>query len=502
MAAKEMQMGAPPMPRWVTIVVWTFALGFPLFAVSQQSFWIDEAITGNAARERTVLSGWQSLRAINGSDLQMPFYMFYAWAWEKLFGASEISLRLANYPWFVLGQVALAGIWQDARKRLLVIIVAACNAHLWFYMNEARPYIMQFGSACVLAYFLSAMIADRSIDSRRLWLFGAAALILAGASMLGALWVASGAAPLAYLAWRKKLRVPWVPVITVAAMLVALGFFYLWTLSFGARATVTRAGILNAPFVAYELAGFAGLGPGRNELRESGLTSFRPFLLPLILYAIALLGLLLRALPRLARPQNSRVMAALAVFALAPLPLLLIAGAPMKFSVLGRHAIAALPFICVLLSLGAASCLDRKTVPSRAVLVLFFVLAVSSCLGFRFAPWHAKDDYRGAAAVLGALPTTGKTIWWVASNPAGTYYRLPLTRENKPEGPVVLVRDPTTELALALPQPSFVFLSRPDLYDERGTVAAMLKREGFVRIQTLRSFTIWQSLEERSALPP
>src|SRR3954469_20008194 len=110
-------------PAWLVVCVWIFALLFPLLALSRQSFWIDEAITGNAASQPSLTEWWRSLKTVNGSDVQMPFYMVYVWAWEKLFGRSELALRFANYPWFVLGQVAAGSLWRDRRKGLLLVTI-------------------------------------------------------------------------------------------------------------------------------------------------------------------------------------------------------------------------------------------------------------------------------------------------------------------------------------------------------------------------------------------
>src|SRR5581483_417383 len=72
-----------------------------LAAISHQSLWIDEALTGGKASQRTLADWWRMMVEVKGSDLQMPLYMVYLWGFAKVFGASEWALRAANIPWFV-----------------------------------------------------------------------------------------------------------------------------------------------------------------------------------------------------------------------------------------------------------------------------------------------------------------------------------------------------------------------------------------------------------------
>lgn len=478
----------------LTVIGWIFALVFPLVAISQQSFWIDEAITGNAARQPVLRSWWQSLVTVNGSDLQMPFYMLYVWAWEKIFGSSEIFLRLANYPWFLLGQMAGAFIWRDRRKGLLFIVIAACNSFIWFYLNEARPYIMQYGLACVIVYFLCSLARSDFIPLRNYWLFSLAIIALAGANMLGSAWSGMAVLVAGFFLLKKQVRPPLLPIVFCIGAFVILGYYYVWTLvtgAFGSRLP-TRL-ILNIFYVPYELCGFAGLGPGRLDIREHGLSSFWPFLWPLAAFALVWLFILLYASKPAYSPEEKSCALTAFAYAIPPIFFLFLVGLFINFNVLGRHAIPAMPFMVMLLTLGIWSLMQESRILGNAIIILFGIFSVASCLGVRFFPWHARDDYRGAAVAISKLLVDRQMAWWCASWEAADYYKLPIhERKSENSATLLVVRSPTPEQFRNLPSPSVVVLSKPDIYDSQGTIAAMLKEKNFTQTQTLQAFSIWE----------
>jgi hypothetical protein len=78
-----------------------------LLAVSNQSFWIDEANTALKAQQTTLQNWWREMRHTGGSDVQMPLYMIWIWVCGKFVGSSEIALRAVNLSWILPGLVAL-----------------------------------------------------------------------------------------------------------------------------------------------------------------------------------------------------------------------------------------------------------------------------------------------------------------------------------------------------------------------------------------------------------
>jgi hypothetical protein len=481
------------LPRWVNAAVWIFALSFPLWAISTQSLWIDEAITGNAVRQPTLHACWASLLSVRGSDLQMPLYMAYVWAWEKIFGGSEIALRLANYPWFVAAQIAGSFFWPDRRKGLLFIAIAGSNAFLWFYLNEARPYMMEYGAACAIVFILCSLTRS-DISTSKWWILAAAVVMLAGANMLGFAWAGTTLLVVTFLLVRRRRRPPIFPTVCCFVLLTILAGYYAWTLSIGARAAALPVRLpLNAIYLLYELSGFAGLGPGRIEIRTHGLTTFRPYMLPLVAFALAWVFVFIRSIKRAFAKDERDVTLAILAYAIPPLLFLLVLGVVSHFNVLARHATPSLPLLLILCTLGVYDLAQDRHLRHKAIAAGFGVFAIVSCLCLRFMPRHAKDDYRAAAAAAFPSLTNDSVVWWCANTAGAEYYYLPTTRHGEiRKGSALNVVNPDEAEIERLPRPNMVVLSKADLYDSHGAIAAMLKKQSFVQVQTLQAFSIWR----------
>ena len=98
------------------------------FAISTQSYWIDEALSLIVAMSSTPSEAWKYMHAVSGSTLQMPLYQVYLYFWHKIFGSGEWAMRASNIPWFVLGQLAfLVLLRHKPRLALLTCLLAAVS---------------------------------------------------------------------------------------------------------------------------------------------------------------------------------------------------------------------------------------------------------------------------------------------------------------------------------------------------------------------------------------
>jgi hypothetical protein len=281
------------------------------------------------------------------------------------------------------------------------------------------------------------------------------------------------------------------------AMCCGLGLYYLWTLKLGARAAVgPKTDVRNVLFVAYELLGFSGLGPGRIALRASGLELFFPHLPLLVMHAALVATVFTLGAVQLAgfvarrTPQYWVMTVGLAtgfVFAV---------GVVSDFRVLGRHFAPLLPLVCLLFGMG----LWRLTTGGgwrRWMAGLFVASSLTSAIELRFAERHAKDAYREAAALARAALARGETVWWSAGVRGAQVYGVPLNEKDAERGKAWLIKNPVSGFEVELVPPDWVFASKPDLYDVSGALGQYLQRAGLQREQVLPAFTVWHRRKRR-----
>ncbi len=473
-------------------------------AVSSESLWIDEANSALKAIQPSLASWWHVLVAQRGSDLQMPLYMLQLWAWEKVFGSTEFALRSVNIVWLCLGQGAL--LWAFHRRPRFALITGALGALsplLWFYLSDARPYLMQYAGACLLCAVLLRATEDPTVAlrARAVWIFGTGLFVLCGSSLLGMIWAAGAVAAWVFLVGRapENLSVRHL-VAPIAATLMCLAFFggfYLWTIEVGASASkVGDTRLLNLAFISYEFSGVVGLGPGRLEIRQGGFDAFRALgslrLLSVVAAAFLSVGVFFSGLWAARGRLRSRGQIAGLLYTLPPGLLLVALGYGLHFRLLGRHFIPLLPPVLGLMALGILALASlRRGVGIAAGIALSCVLLVSD-LSLRFGERHRKDDYRGAAEVAKAALTANELVWWSADPAAAAYYAVPFDGTLGTRS-VILMLHPTANDLARLPEPNIVIASKPDLYDSQiDNLADYLAAHSFTPTRELPAFTIWR----------
>jgi hypothetical protein len=464
----------------------------PLLAFSNDSLWIDEANSALKAMQPSLTSWWHVLVSEKGSDLQMPFYMFYLWAWEKMAGHSELALRLANVPWLALAHYSLYRLCRrSGYDPLPLLALAGLNPFLWFYLNEARPYVMQYAGACMVVCALGEMArASRgNITSSHIW-FLLGLLILASSSLLGVVWAASAVVAFVFLSFhcRRQLRgIDLFPFFVALILLAALAAFYLWTLSKDSRGSEAgKMGINNVLYSIFELFGFAGLGPGRLQIREFGLAAFRDYLFPICVLAGVLGVALISSARTLSALAHRSLLVTGLLYGLSAAIALLAFGFLAHFQLLARHFTPVTPLTLIVLAAGLTQLFTTRWKLAGVALCLLWL---GSSLALRFAPRHRKDDYRSAAAAAKHAIAEDKTVWWSADRAAAKYYGLPVEQGNQF---LALVINPHEPDLAKLPRPDLIILSKPDLYDENGALLAYLATERFADARALPAITVWR----------
>lgn len=510
---------APPLSRAVIIAVMAASFMVASFAITSQSYWIDEGLSLIVAMAPDPAAAWKYAQAVGGATLQMPLYQIYLYGWHKLVGGGEWAMRASNLPLFLLGQLGFLLLLRHRPKlALTACVLAAVTPALWLYLDETRPYVMQYAAACwLVAALVRITEPDRVIPPARiptghaaapetlrprtatggLIAVALAAIVLFSSSLIGVLWTASFLlAALVALAPRGAelpARRPILLLIGLPTLAVLVGFsaYYVFTWSDAGRG-YHRAGIslLSLPFITYELLGFAGFGPGKLQLRMAPLASIwqsAPAFLPL---AAAFTALGLYAL-REARhqPRNWRT---LAVWGIAlGLPTLALCAAMFFFDhrPLPTHFLPALPAVLLALSALMLGLLRQKSVFWRALAMLFPLLWLASALSLRWKPVHAKDDYRNASRIAAAALAENKEVWWAADPAAAYIYLTPVAMQEVPGRAWAMQAPAWDDIRFKFP-PRVIVISKPDIYDPQGAVARYATENRFVPALQLQAFTI------------
>ena len=475
---------APMVPsRTASVII--LAVAAAALAISNQSFWIDEAAAASKALVPTLFGWAKEMRRQQGSDFQMPLYMLFLWAWQKIGGAGEWWLRFGNFPWWLLGIIPFC------RQRIALAAVAATSSFAWYYLNEARPYTMQIAASMLLFAGARECFTGESPAGKKSPRLALAAglVMLSGSSLLGMIW--AGAALLIIVAAfparsLAELRArPFLWTITTT-LLAGLGGYYLWTLTQGVRASnFGGTDLRNVFYALYELGGFSGLGPGKMELRSEGGRSAMRFAWPLGIYALCALVVAVAGLRAAIAGTPKRTFWVIAI-GLGAVTLFLVAvGYKSQFRILARHIAPLVVVWWIGAALGVTT-LWRRGWMGRGVALLFLSLNLLSALEIRFATRHAKDDVRGAVTVANAATAEGKYVWWCADNLSADYYGLGRNAR------VSNVNHHSREALARLPEPQLIIVSRADNFDPYGHVATYLKENSFRIYSRLPSFTLWR----------
>ena len=478
-------------------------------AISGQSFWIDEANSAFKAVAPTWAEFCARMVEYRGSDLQMPGYMGLLWVWEKAWGPSEFGLRSLNILFFFIAIFTVGLALNSSLKVKVFFILFSCSsAFVWAYLDEARPYMMQFLGSSLAAVGLINLNHGVGPSFRMsdlvFTLFGLGVLFVSSLSTVFFVFFFALALLLSLLLQDKlrfilRQKLALVAIVLFLGCGTLLGVYYGWTLGLGAKASgVGKTNLSSFLFCFYESLGFLGLGPSRADLRLFPLTSLQSFFIPLLCYGVGLtlfLGFVFYMTfkgPLRFQGLPWPIYAALFL----ALTFLFTAGLVAPFRVTGRHLMPVFPFALLGLAFLSSHVFDQFKHRSVFFISVYLFLAFASCFSLRYAPRHAKDDYRGAAKWVLDHCHANDVVWWAADPAGGMFYKVLPIGNNPQLNPLAFglpLMNPVYSELKKVPFPRFIALSKLDVYDAYGALHQWLKINSFQQVASFQSFTIWAS---------
>jgi uncharacterized membrane protein len=419
--------------------------------------------------------------------------MLYVWTWARVVPVTEMSLRAANIPWFFVGWFAIAYfLRRRAGLRNAALLLYSIHPFVWYYLDEARPYIMQLSGALLTAGAVFEALDEpgEPLGPAWWWLYGLGVTILCASGLLGVPWAVSMTILLlGNDRFRSSILRAGLPaVILFGPFLVFLALYFGWTIAQGAQPGETRMDLKSFPFVFYEQLGFAGLGPGRDAMRGRELALFFPYLPAFCALGVPLCYVFARGMAvRFGIPSRRYRAICVAV----PVAFVFVLGFARHFLVLGRHLTPMFVFMLGGLAYSIWHLWRGRRLLDRAVVLLLVLALAVSALEFRFAYRHERDDNRDAAAIANAALAKGENVWWAADRDCAAYYGLPFAKEQR-AGTALIVWKPESAWLASLQEPKLIVFSKPDIFDAGGGLRQYLDQHGYLETESLPAFTFWR----------
>lgn len=450
-------------------------------AISRQSLWMDEGSVAFKSLMPTFKDWlWITFR-LGGSDVQMPAFTSALWVWHRIGFTSEYALRCINLPFLVVMVLAL-------RRVRFWPLLCLTSPFVLYYVGELRPYTMQMAGGALAALGLGRVIDGKKQALAGLQTVAGAAFLLTASSLTAAVWAAGLTLGMLVIRpdWltRKDFWLRALPWIIGGTLILA---YYGWSLLQGYRAAASGpGGLLSIGFGMYEMMGLLGIGPSRDELRNSPVVLLHhlPWVLPAAASVVCAWSIGSREW--MAR-TDKRVWLGVGLAIILPLVTLAAVGMMSDFRVLGRHLS---PAIAALL-LPLAGCLSsglRKPFPAFLPGALSLMIFVISFLLLRFNTKHFRDDYRTACDIAIDSLSKDKRILWQADMNAARYYAYRKGGMSLVNAFQQMESDPPGLMFADL-----VVINRPDLrYRGTADYRKELENNNFILHKSFTGFEIWK----------
>jgi hypothetical protein len=477
-----------------------------ILAISSGSLWVDEFGTWYLTRADSISEWWTRFQSWPDSDSQIPLYHFFMYGWTKVIGADALGMRASNVGMFVVANLALFWPFRFRSNIAVSVILTSClSASTWYYLNEIRPYIMLYMGACLMiAASMEISESKQRPSSLAIVALCVGAVISSGATVIGIAWAGSVYlfVLIYWLAVRKRslgelvgknyLTLGVAAICITALIAHDLRMFALGRLP----ALLGEDSVLTLVFSFYANLGLLGVGPGMLDMRANGISALIPFA-PIIAFSVIILGFVaIGGLVQIRAILGTRVLGLLIACTLLPVLFILALSLVSHWRALPRHFIPLVPLFNIVYAFGLSWWLRRRFVGPAIGLISVIVMGYSS-LSVRYAPRHARDDYRHAAKLAADELAQGGRVWWLADVRGALYYGIPLSGEGESpdatHSPVArYLSDKTSSFLSAQPPPTLVVLSRPESFDRQSLVRNYLSTNKYHLVETFPAFTAWR----------
>ena len=387
-----------------------------LFGVTNQSLWFDEGYTLSLASAPSISLGLHTFAGFTSSERLQPLYYAIIFLWSRLFGTSDLALRLPSsiFSFGACLMVYFTALSVSRNRRCLAILASAAyllSSYATYYAQEARPYaLVQFLSFALL--FLWIREQHNPVRPSRCFLLVIVLCLFAGpfsSLLVFALWTAdlifSQDRLRTFQQWRKPL------LFAAGASLVYLAICatYLTAIVKPDFVSLHQSLGLNFLYSVFGLAFGTTIGMSTEALRQPDvlrhLASHWELYLSAMLVFATLISVVVVHLVRGPRPgRKMRVLSFAAL--LYVIALFACFGKIGRLNILPRHASSLFALIFILLLLFASEMRlradTRLTVALSYSLAGYLILNTISIYNYQRRPEFRKDDYRFVASSLNA----------------------------------------------------------------------------------------------------
>ena len=128
-------------------IVFFIALIACIISINGWSLWMDESSTAFFAQLPDIGSFVKTISNWNGSESQMPCYVFTEFLWAKLFGSSEYALRAINLLFIILYLLYFLWLYKrkdiegtDKRKIQIFVLLTSISPFILYNMSCHEKY--------------------------------------------------------------------------------------------------------------------------------------------------------------------------------------------------------------------------------------------------------------------------------------------------------------------------------------------------------------------------